>query len=168
MPLSGFDAAAHPGIMKTSEIEIGTRAEQPTAVANSMVTVAEIGPWLGKAYGTVAASLAGQGTYPAGPPFARYRIIGEGRFEVEAGFPVAAPIKADGEVRPSSLPGGAAVSTMHVGPYDEMQPAYQTLADWVKSHGHELAGDAWEVYFSDPSVEPDPASWRTEIVQPYR
>ncbi len=26
----------------------------------------------------------------------------------------------------------------------------------------------WEVFFSDPATEPDPATWRTEIVQPYR
>jgi len=24
----------------------------------------------------------------------------------------------------------------------------------------------WQVYFSDPASEPDPATWRTEIVQP--
>jgi hypothetical protein len=34
--------------------------------------------------------------------------------------------------------------------------------------GGELAGNAWEVYLSDPSAQPDPATWRTEIVQPYR
>lgn len=81
---------------------------------------------------------------------------------------MAAPIKAVGEVRPSSLPGGTVATTMHVGSYDQMEPAYEALAQWVKEHGQELAGDPWEVYFSDPSVEPDPATWRTEIVQPYR
>ena len=49
-----------------------------------------------------------------------------------------------------------------------MAPAYQALASWVSSHGGEPAGDPWEVYFSDPASEPDPATWRTEIVQPYR
>lgn len=51
---------------------------------------------------------------------------------------------------------------------DDMEPAYETLASWVNAHGQELAGDAWEVYLSDPSVEPDPTAWQTEIVQPYR
>jgi effector-binding domain-containing protein len=49
-----------------------------------------------------------------------------------------------------------------------MEPAYQALASWVSEHGGELAGDAWEVYLSDPSAQPDPATWRTEIVQTYR
>lgn len=154
--------------MKTYEIETRTLVERPTAVAHTTLTVAEIGPWLGKSYSQVAAALAAQGTYPAGPPFARYRKLGEGGFEVEAGFPVASPVKAMGEVRPSSLPGGAAAVTVYVGPYNEMEPAYEALADWIKSRGDELAGDAWEIYFSDPSAEPDPALWRTEIVQPYQ
>ena len=47
-----------------------------------------------------------------------------------------------------------------------MAPAYEALASWVSSCGGEPAGDLWEVCFSDPASEPDPATWRTEIVQP--
>jgi effector-binding domain-containing protein len=154
--------------MKTYQIETKTLVEQPTAVAHAILPVVEIGPWLAKAYGHVAAVLASQGAPPAGPPFARYRKLGNGTFEVEAGFPVLSPIRARGEVRASILPGGPAANTVHTGPYDEMEPAYEALAEWVRSRGDELAGDAWEIYFSDPIAEPNPASWRTEIVQPYR
>lgn len=90
------------------------------------------------------------------------------RFEVEAGFPVTAPITASGEVHPSALPGGPVATTIHIGPYDEMEPAYRALAEWIAEHGGEPAGDAWENYFSGPVSQPDPATWRTEIVQPYR
>jgi effector-binding domain-containing protein len=95
-------------------------------------------------------------------------MLGGGRFEVEAGFPATRPIEGNGDVQPSELPGGQVAVTMHVGPYEQMEPGYQALASWVGERGGELAGDAWEVYFSDPSTEPDPATWRTEIVQPYR
>ena len=139
-----------------------------TAVARATLTVAEVGPWLGKTYGAVAALLAARQAGPAGPPFARYHMLGEGRFEVEAGFPASRQIEGNGDVQPSELPGGQAAVTLHIGPYDQMEPAYQALASWVSDHGGELAGDAWEVYFSDPSAEPDPATWRTQIVQPYR
>jgi effector-binding domain-containing protein len=154
--------------MKTYDIQTTTRTSQPTAVAATTLAVEEIPSWLGKAYSAVAKTLAAQGTQPAGPPFARYHKLSEGRFEVEAGFPVLAAIKADGEVRPSSLPGGMAATTMHVGSYGEMEPGYEALAMWVKERGQEIAGDAWEIYMSDPAEEPDPAEWRTEIVQPYR
>jgi effector-binding domain-containing protein len=95
-------------------------------------------------------------------------MLGDGRFEVEAGFPVSRPIERSGDVQPSELPGGQVAVTVHVGPYDQMEPAYQALASWVTDHGGELTGDAWEVFFSDPATEPGPATWRTEIVQPCR
>jgi effector-binding domain-containing protein len=154
--------------MKTYEIEAVTTTEQPTAMMRTTLVVGEIGPWLGRAYSAVAASLTAQGTYPVGPPFARYHRHQEGQFDVEAGFPVAEPIKPDGDVQPSSLPGGTAAKVMYVGPYDGMQPVYEALASWVEERGHELAGDPWEVYLSEPSMEPDSATWRTQIVQPYR
>lgn len=154
--------------MKTYEIEAVTNEEQPTAIMSTTLVVEEIGPWLGRAYSSVAASLAAQETHPVGPPFARYHRHADGHFDVEAGFPVTEPIKPDGEVRPSSLPGGTAATAMYVGPYDGMQPVYEALTSWVDEQRQELGGDAWEVYFSEPSVEPDPATWRTQVVQPYR
>ncbi len=154
--------------MKRYDIHAEARQAQATAVERATLTVAEIGPWLGKTYGAVAGLLAGRQAGPAGPPFARYHLLGEGRFEVEAGFPASRPIEGHDDVQPSELPGGQVAVTMHVGPYDQMQPAYQALETWVAEQGGELAGDPWEVYFSDPSTEPDPATWRTLIVQPYR
>ncbi|GAA0247848.1 GyrI-like domain-containing protein [Saccharothrix mutabilis subsp. mutabilis] len=154
--------------MRTHEIRTRTRTEQPTAVATATLSVPEIGPWLGRTYAAVAAALNAQGLRPVGPPFARYHVLGGGRHEVEAGFPTSAPVAPAGEVRPSALPGGEAAETVHTGPYDEMEPAYAALAAWVRDQGGELAGDAWEVYLSDPNTQPDPATWRTGIVQPYR
>lgn len=28
--------------------------------------------------------------------------------------------------------------------------------------------DRWEVHLANPANQPDPATWRTEVVQPYR
>ncbi len=145
-----------------------TLDEQPTAVADAALPVAEIGPWMAKAYHAVATALAAQGVDPVGPPFARYHRLEEDRTTIEAGFPVARAIDGVDDVRPSSLPGGPAATAMHVGPYEAMELTYDALLAWIRQHGGEPAGDAWEVYLSDPREEPDPATWRTEIVQPYR
>ncbi|MFC3890753.1 GyrI-like domain-containing protein [Lentzea rhizosphaerae] len=143
-------------------------SEQPTAVAEATLAVPEIGPWLTKTYNDIAAVLAGCGIEPTGAPFARYHRLGDGRFRVEAGYPVGVAIdRADG-VHPSALPGGPAARTVHLGPYEAMESAYGALTSWVRARGGDIAGDAWEIYFSDPEVEPDPAAWRTGVVQPYR
>ena len=155
-------------VMKQYDIHAESRNAQVTAVARATLTVPEIGPWLRKNYGAIAGLLAGRQAGPAGPPFARYHMLGEGRFEVEAGFPATRRIEGNGDVQPSELPGGQVAVTIHTGPYVQMAPAYQALASWVSQHGGELTGDPWETYFSDPSTEPDPATRRTQIVQPYR
>jgi hypothetical protein len=89
------------------------------------------------------------------------------RFAVEAGFPGQHRHRRRRGCGPRSCPRPVAV-TIHIGPHKQMAPAYEALASWVSSCGGEPAGDLWEVYFSDLASEPDPATWRTEIVQPYR
>lgn len=154
--------------MKTYEIHSETRREQPTAVMDGTMPVADIGPWLGKVYTKVAQVLSSQGTFPAGPPFARYKQLGEGEFEVEAGFPVQASISGMDEVRASSLPEGTVAVTMHTGSYDEMEAAYEAIYSWIDSQGGTPSGDPWEVGLTDPAEYPDPSGWQTEIVVPYR
>jgi effector-binding domain-containing protein len=46
--------------------------------------------------------------------------------------------------------------------------AHELLSKWVYGHEGTVDEDAWEVYLTDPANTPDPVSWRTEIVQPYR
>ena len=159
--------------MRTYDIQTEVRNAQVTAVARTTLTVAEFGPWLSKIYPVIAGQLATRHTGPAGPPFARLRSLGDGRFDVEAGFPATDPLAADGPfgavaVVQSELPGGRVAVTTHVGPYDQIEPAYQALAAWLIEHGGEPVGDPWEVYLSGPPTEPDPATWRTEVLQPYR
>lgn len=154
--------------MRTYEVERRDLAAQQVAVERATLTVPEIPAFLGQAYREVAAFLCLRGSGPAGPPFARFHQLGPGRFEVEAGFPSAGGGAGEDRVEMLTLPAGPAARTMHVGPYDEMEGAYAALSGWVRQHGGEPSGDAWEVYFSDPDEETDPATWRTEVVQPYR
>jgi effector-binding domain-containing protein len=154
--------------MHTYEIETRTLAEQDTAVEYTTLSATEIAPWLGKAFEEVASYLGRKGAGPAGMPFARYHATSESRFEVEAGFPASTPTAGEGDVEPSDLPGGLAAVTVHTGAYDTIGPTYEALRRWVREHGGEPVGDAWEVYLTDPETQPDPGATRTEVVQPYR
>ena len=154
--------------MRTYEIASESRPEQPAAVCTDTLMIEELPAWLGRSLGTVAEWLTSHGSYPAGPPFARYHRVDDGRFRVDAGFPVNAPIAGSGGVLAVTLPGGTVATTVHIGPYDEMVPGYQAVSDWIDAHGGDVVDDPWEVYLSDPAAQPDPATWRTQIVQPYR
>ena len=154
--------------MQRDNIEMRELTEQETAVEVATIAVGEIPAFIGKALGAVAGYLQRKGAGPAGMPFARYHRLDDGRFEVEAGFPATTPTSGEGDVEPSELPAGPAAVMTYVGPYDAMQPAYGELLAWIRARGGEPAGDPWEVYLTDPGSLPDPADWRTEVVQPIR
>lgn len=143
-----------------------TLEEQATAVIRATVAVADLPTWFPRTFATVVSAVERGGSRVTGPPFARYRERGDGGFDVEAGFPVSAPIAADGEVQPATLPGGPMVVAEHVGPYETMASTYAAVAGWLEAHGAVAEGPAWERYHSEPTT--DPATWRTEVVQPYR
>jgi hypothetical protein len=154
--------------MSDYTIETQTLEEQPTAAMFATLTVDEIGGWLAKAFPTVGGYLARFGVGPVGMPYACYRQVGgDGAFEVEAGFAATTPVPGEGEVEPSELPGGTAAVTVHRGSYDTMGPAYEAITSWLAENGYVATASPWEVYLTDPDECPDPAEWRTQVVQPY-
>lgn len=110
---------------------------------------------------------------PAGPPFYRYHVIGgmADRFDLEVGFPVAAPMAGDDRVIAGALPAGRYLVLAHQGHPDSIAGSHAALVDWAEQHGIELTGSAdrlrwgvmYESYQTDPANEPDPNRWTTEL-----
>lgn len=148
------------------QIESRQLAEQPTAVRRATVSVDTMGSWLGATYAAVAAYLDHAGASMAGPPFARFTFR-DRQVDVEAGFPIGAPIEGDASVEPGLLPGGPVAVTTYYGPFEGVEAAYKAVHAWLADRGYEASGSHWEVYYSDPAREPDSARWRTDVVVPY-
>ena len=74
--------------------------------------------------------------------------------DVEAGFPVDRVLPGKEEISPSIIPGGKYISTLHIGSYDSMKPAYDALSEWAKRKSYEPAGIAYEYYLNDPNADP--------------
>ena len=151
----------------TYHIEAVVLAEQPTAAVRANLPTDQISAWIPGAYEAVLAYLTEAGITPAGPPYARYTMH-DNLFEVEAGFPVRTPIPGHGHVLPSSLPGGPAARTTHHGPYEHLDIAYHAVTTWLADQGLQPAGPHWEIYHTDPRLEPDPTRWRTDLIIPYQ
>jgi len=151
----------------TSKIEI--RALRLRHVASVRETIArnDITEALGRMYQAVNEALAKQGVEPTGAPFARYHEFGQ-NVDLEAGMPVANAILDEGDVRASQLPGGPAAIAVHAGPYEGLANTYDAIEAWMKSAGRTPDGGPWEVYLTDPSSEPEPAKWLTQIIWPMR
>lgn len=146
--------------------DVTTLTPRPAAVVQAEVPLSEITTVFDHAFGAVAAAVAAQGAQLAGPPFGFYPRMPTDTVAVLAGFPVTAPIQASGEVVPFELPGGPAITAVHTGPYDTLERTYAELAEWAAAAGYRLAEQMWETYLSDPSTQPDPATWQTQIAWP--
>jgi effector-binding domain-containing protein len=151
------------------EVTVRQLPGQPVAATRATTSLQGISQAIGAGLGAVLAELHRRGVAPAGPPLVVYHgeIDEETSSQIDICWPVADRFDGDGEVFGTELPAGPAATTLHRGPYDEIRPAYHTVAGWVQEHGHELAGPPREVYLNDPS-QVDPADLQTEIQWPIR
>lgn len=145
------------------QVELVELAGQPAAIVRGVMSMADIGPFIGEAFGRVLRVVAEQGLSVTGPPFGRFNPGPDG-FGVEAGFPVDRPPVAQDGVDALELPAGVAVQVMHRGSYETVRDAYTALQDWQGEHGYQPTAPPWECYLDGPEV-PEP---RTVVISPCR
>ena len=156
-----------------NDVEIRQLDPQPVVSIRATVPVADLAQHQGDRLQALSGYLRQRGGQPAGPPFVRYHTFGETETDFELGIPVVEPIAGEGRIAGGELPGGPAATTWHIGPHDTLGDAYARIAAWLKGHGREPAGAAWEIYYwiapgqdRGPASWPDPSSWRTQLIQP--
>ncbi|MDO9546597.1 MAG: GyrI-like domain-containing protein [Pelolinea sp.] len=91
-----------------------------------------------------------------------YYNMDKSALDVEAGFPVSKNLSSKDKIISAFIPAGKYISTIHVGSYDSVGPAYDALTEWVKVNGYIPSGIAYEYYLNDPTENPDIAP-QTEI-----
>ena len=144
-----------------------TRLEpQPAVVIRAKARGDALGPVMSELLPAVLAFVQASPANPAGPPFCRYLSMGGGEWEFECGMAVTQPIKGRDRVEPVELPGGAAITTVHVGPYDTLGQSWDALGAWLAEQGKVGGGAPWELYLTDPGEVTNPADWRTQLVMP--
>ena len=154
--------------------QIAERAAQHYAGITMTVIMDGISAAVDQAFPELFGWLAGQGIAASAPPFLRYLVIDmAGELEIELGVPAAEPIAPAGRIRPGLLPAGRYVVARHTGSYDGLIAANAALQEWASDHGitfdswDTARGTAWqcrvEHYLTDPSQEPDPGKWETEL-----
>ena len=150
----------------TYAIEDVELPRQAYVAVRATVPTSAIGERIGGLFEQLYRWLAQHQVPPIGEPWTRYLAVGAEEVEVEVAAPVAAPVAVNGAVISGVRPAGKALATLHVGVYDEMHRAYDALQREVVARGLGVTGAMWEVYESDPQIEPNPAKWRTWIYVP--
>ena len=117
----------------------------------------------------------GSGADVVGAPFALMHETGskedvekadrEGTAVIDVNFPIAKSIAGSDTVSVYELQGGTMAMIVHTGPYEESEPAYEALFQWVEEKGRQVVGPIREVYLNDPWVV-EPEEILTEIYAP--
>jgi effector-binding domain-containing protein len=108
-----------------------------------------------------------QGATPSGPPFARYYNSDPAAFDTEAGLPFTGTVTAANGTRVTTLPGGRAAKTVHIGSYETLSAEYRRIEAWCEEHGYRGAEGPWESYVDDAATTPH-NKLRTEVFWPLK
>ena len=150
------------------EIEIKELPAQPAVVVRFTAHVSEMGEPLGRAFGATMQHIEATGAGIAGPPFAYYEQLGNGHFDVRAGFPVQTSVPGAGEVEAFEVTAGLVATTRHVGSYSKLSEAYEALGRHAVAAGYDVdeQGPSWEQYLSPPETPPEQT--QTLVYMPVR
>lgn len=139
----------------------------PLAVVRTAgVRTADLPALFDAGFPALGALIARGALTPLGPAVAVYAGDPDSTFDLEIGFPVgdplAAPLQVDGiEVIPSTLPPGPAVALTHLGHFDGLPAAWESLVAGADAH----PTGAWiEVYVTEPGG--DLTAQRTDLILP--
>jgi GyrI-like small molecule binding domain len=135
--------------IRTAECSIVTVERRLTAVVKVQVPMAEIPRAERSARAKLDAALSSLDVGPLGQAFTLWRPPVDGRLYMEPGVLVARTFEPLGEVVPSALPAGRAAYFLHVGPYEGIPGAWNTLFAWCSEEKLELAGTNWQIYGDD-------------------
>ena len=148
-------------------IEIVRLEPQQAVTCRKTVPQSGLGQWFAEVYPLLFTEILGQGAQPAGAPFARYYNSDRTAFDTEAGIAFTGTMTAPAGARRSSLPGGRAAKTVHLGSYETLSQEYMRLEAWLREHGHTPGEGPWEVYVDDPETTPRDQV-KTEVYWPVR
>ena len=147
--------------------EIKEHPTKPALTVRKKVSVQELPQVLGMTYGIIAQYLGELGEQPIGPPFVAYYNMDMQNLDIEIGFPVSKKLPEKGDIKASEMAGGKVATCLHTGPYDKIEPAYNTLNKWIEDNGYEATGVAYEIYLNDPRETP-PQELQTQILFPLK
>ncbi len=136
-------------------------------ILDSCGTTDSIGMKLGELFGEIVTYAQYQKLQATTPPFALYYSI-EPKVILEAGICYEKVIGNNGRIKAAQLPGGKIITASHFGPYGGFEDTYNVITKFIKENKLTPIGAPWEMYITDPSLEPNQQKWETQVFMPVK
>lgn len=154
---------------RTGDISIVKWETQPYVYILDSCSVANIGPKLGALYGEIYQSLASQGMMPVSQPFARYirfphQAGDEDKVVLQAGAFMETDIATEGRIQLGYSTTGKTAQASHFGAYETSDITHGEMHSYCAKNNLTAIGSAYEIYLTDPGMEPNQANWETRII----
>ena len=154
---------------RTMNMEVVIWESQPYVYILDSCKVSNISAKLGEVYSEIYHSLASQGTMPISQPFAKYisfphnprdenKVIFQGGAFTETG------IETSGRIQIGNSTSANTLQASHFGVYETAGITHDAMKKYCDDNGYTINGSAYEIYITDPSLEPNPANWETKVI----
>jgi len=154
---------------RIESIEVAIWESQPYVYILDSCKVSDISAKLGEVYAEIYYSLATQGTMPINQPFAKYISFphspgDENKVILQAGTFIESAIETSGRIKIGNSTSGNTLQATHFGVYETASVTHDAMKKYCKDNGYTINGSAYEMYITDPSLEPNPSNWETKII----
>lgn len=128
---------------------------QKTLCIKTRSDVAILPEVIGKTYYALTQYMGKVGVNPSGIPYVGYFNMDMTDLDLEIGWPVAADVPEEGDIKMGVIPAGKYATTLHKGSYSKMKAAYTALMQYMEENKLEGSGIGYEHYVNDPDKTPE-------------
>jgi effector-binding domain-containing protein len=162
---------SNPPVLSTlGKIERGRIEPMFTLVIKTRGTMQEMSQQIPQLYEKLYAEMNKQGLQITGAPFCHYLSFDQasGISEYLTGIHVSGKGKDAGDIKAVNYPSMDVIQAIHYGPYDDLMNSYNKIMDYIAVNQLKITGQNLEIYYTDPSMEPDVTKIQTLIAFPLR
>ena len=152
----------------TENMKLVISESQPYVYILDSCKVSDLNVKLGDIYEEIYLTLASQGIMPISQPFAKYLRFpnnpgDENKVVLQAGAFMEAEIKTEGRLQIGFTKEGSTLQASHFGVYETAGVTHDAMKKYCDDNGYTINGSAYEMYITDPSLEPNHANWETKV-----
>jgi effector-binding domain-containing protein len=122
---------------------------------------------MAESYGKLTTYVGNEDREMLGMPFAIYTSFDDTSITMICAIPIDTEgLAGTEEIALGEVVAGNAVKAIHTGPYEDLHLTHTAVDEYMQANGLTPAGPPYEMYITDPGLEPNPSKWITWVVYP--